>query len=458
MIDAGAILACVLGPVWVAQLILAAKVFWSRRNIDCIKYRSPGLTLIALCSICILGTTFIVRLPSVYRFPCFLVLWFTQLGYPIIYLCILGRSLRFLFLYRLSEAKLAAALNTKVRSRLFKKSDVIGANIKKRSSEDSGLELQNLTYASDTSFPSTSFPLEENWYYKHRRILGSNILGTIIGVVVLIHIIILMSVQVVSPRFAVVPTIATEECMVGWEWIPHRFFVAFYTILIILLILLLRTVNDAYGIRRELIIMCTISTSIDIFLVIFFSVPAMQVVNPEIFSLAVALLPIVFFYYFMVLKPIMESFGFTSILQLLRFSSPQFTLTSSMESFEILLKNPSLFEQFKLFAVKDFTVENVLFYEHCCRIHELASNSSSFTEELQEMYTIFIKNDSRFMVNLNGRTLRKLKRMVSEGKFEENMYDEAQNEVKDLMFRNTYPRYLQTRRNNSMRWDTVAEP
>ncbi|ORX69329.1 regulator of G protein signaling superfamily [Basidiobolus meristosporus CBS 931.73] len=457
MIDAGAILACVLGPLWVLQILFAAKVFWSRKNHDSIKYRSPGLTLVALCTLCILGAMFIVRLSHAYDFPCFLVLWFTQLGYPIIYLCILGRSLRFLFLYRLSEAKLAAALNTRVKPRIFKRSEVIGGNIKKRSSEDSGLELQNLTYASDTSFPSTTFPLEENWYYKHRRILGSNVMGTLIGIIILVHIIILMVVQVVSPRFSVIP-MANKDCMVGWEWIPHRFFVAFYTVLIILLILMLRTVSDAYGIRRELIIMCSISTTIDIFLIIFFSVPAMQAVDPEIFSLAIALFPIAVFYYYMVLNPTLETFGFTSVFQALGCRSPQLILTSSMESFEILLRTPSLFEQFKLFAVKDFTVENVLFYEHCCRIHELASNSSSFVEELQEMYSTFIANDSRFMVNLNGTTLRKLKRMFAEGRFEENMYDDAQREVKDLMFRNTYPRYLQTRRNNNLRWDTVAEP
>ncbi|KAK9765404.1 hypothetical protein K7432_006298 [Basidiobolus ranarum] len=458
MIDAGAVIACVLGPLWVAQALFAAKVFWNRKNTDCIKYRSPGLTLVALCSISIIGTMYIIRLSSAYRFPCFLVLWFTQLGYPIIYLCILGRSLRFLFLYRLSEAKLAAALNTKVKSKFFKKSDSLAGNLKKRSSEDSGLELQNLTYASDTSFPSTSFPLEENWYYKHRRILGSNVLGTLMSVVVLIHVIVLMVIQVVSPRFAVVPSIADEECMVGWEWIPHRFFVALYTVLIFFLILLLRSVSDAYGIRRELIIMCSISTFIDIFLIIFFSVPAMQILDPNIFSLAIALIPISIFYYFMVLKPIIESYGFTTIFQTLMCRPPQITLTSSMESFEILLRTPSLFEQFKLFAVKDFTVENVLFYEYCCRIHELAVSSSNYTEELREMFTIFIAHDSRFMINLNGRTFRKLQQMVLEGRFEENMYDEAQEEVKDLMFRNTYPRYLQTRRNTNVRWDTVAEP
>ncbi|ORX90018.1 regulator of G protein signaling superfamily [Basidiobolus meristosporus CBS 931.73] len=400
---------------------------------------------------------YIIRLSSAYRFPCFLALWFTQLGYPIIYLCILGRSLRFLFLYRLSEAKLAAALNTKIRSKLFKKSDGMGANLIKRSSEDSGLELQNLTYTSESSFPTSSFPLEENWYYKHRRILGSNVLGTLMSVVVLFHVILLMIIQVVSPRFAIVPSVADENCLIGWEWIPHRFFVIFYTVLIIVLILMLLSVSDAYGIRRELIIMCTISTSIDIFLIIFFSVPAMQVLDPNIFSLAIALIPIFTFYYFMVLKPILESYGFTTLFQTLIGRSPQIALTSSMESFETLLRTPTLFEQFKLFAVKDFTIENVLFYEHCCRIHELAATSSNYAEELQEIFTIFIAQDSRFMINLNGRTFRKLRQMVVERKFEENMYDEAKEEVKDLMFRNTYPRFLQTRRNTNIRWDAVAE-
>ncbi|KAK9759360.1 Regulator of G-protein signaling 20, partial [Basidiobolus ranarum] len=138
-------------------------------------------------------------------------------------------------------------------------------------------------------------------------------------------------------------------------------------------------------------------------------------------------------------------------------------LTATKLSFEKVVESYNLWEQFKLFAVQDFTVENVLFYERCRKLKfdwitedGTEPEISSMEMEIQDVYNTFVAPNARFMVNLNGKTRRLIQDSLKRREFSVDIFERALEEVGELMFRNTYPRFLQSRRNTHLKWEEVG--
>ncbi|ORX91335.1 hypothetical protein K493DRAFT_317346 [Basidiobolus meristosporus CBS 931.73] len=472
------LLTCIITPLWTLQCLGCSIMFWRHRNTDYIKYRSPKLSLLVELFVCIFGVLYMLRWSLTGLIPCFVIVWITEFGYPVIYLAIIARSVRLLFLYRLSEAKLVAASTYdehEAAKRYRKRRSEVTHHLKKRSSDDSGLEMRNLTSPStpstvhNDSYPSV--PLEHSWFHKHRYILSPNYLNTVIGIILTFHAMILIVLQVFSPKVAILPTVAMENCFVGWEWIPHQMFIVLYNLILFILVILLRDVADAYGIRAELLYMSIVNMIFDIFFIMFFHIPVFRELDPHDYVVNLMFVPLLNFHYHMIIRPVLASRGYPSMSNMLlrqnrnsaEFGFHAHSLTASKLSFDQMVESYALWEQFKLFAVQDFTVENVLFFERCRKLKQMwaAENAtppetSTLEKEIHDLYNTFIAPNARFVVNLNGKTRRLIQEALKKREYKMEIFERALEEVGELMFRNTYPRFLQSRRNLHLKWEDVG--
>ncbi|KAK9685880.1 hypothetical protein K7432_015336 [Basidiobolus ranarum] len=458
------ILACIFGPLWLIHCIYIGYAFWIRRDSDYIKYRSPALTLFAEVMVCILGLMYIIRWSTYYQVPCFISVWVTQFSYPVVYCAILARSIRLLFLYRLSEARLFAAVNIQEnrKGQTFGTSKSERMNSVKHSDGESVMEMCTLTYPSDSSFVNVchrNLPLEDSWFLRHLKVISSTYMKGSIGVVLAAHVVVLIVIQSLSTRISIYPTIATTNCFNGWEWVPHQIFITLYNVCMLFLIVVLRNVVDAYGIRTELTVMCVVNAIIDVFFIIYYNQVGVKEIDPNNHLVNIAFIYLLTFQYQMVIRPIMVVRGYRSIFLPMSRSSDNQNLTLCMESLDLLLSSPPLMEQFKMFSVKDFTVENVLFYERCMRFrNDIGEGTgSNIAAEVSDIFDTFIAYESRLMINLTGRTRQTIQEMINGNVYHLTMFDIAVEEVKDLMFRNTYPRFLQSKRHMYFGWDSVAQ-
>ncbi|KAK9696694.1 hypothetical protein K7432_012333 [Basidiobolus ranarum] len=462
----------IIAAIWNIHIIVSMALLWQRRHLDTVRYRSPGLTCVSAVSSMVLIAIYVALLPM-QKFPCFLNLWITSLVQPLLYLTILARALRLLFFYQFSEARLAVALNKPEKSTYRPKSIIQIFTASRRKSDGSAYELHGLTDSPTPPLPSDSIvqdipppiwgyrgnDLSQNWYYRRRYMLSGQFIATVIAMILMFHLCVVFIVQLLSKRFALYPAIHTEDCMRGWEYYPHDVFACIYILIFFpFLIYKLWSVKDAYGIRVELIATSLISC-------IGFFIFLMTLIFGKDTSFSKDIphslwwgLPLMVVSFFTVTYPLIKCLPYSFSCSRRLSSETEYT----MEVFESLLNNPIQFESFKLFTVSDFTIENTLFYERCRNIALSAqeancNNSIDVATELQEIYNTFIKTTAEFQVNLESETRKSLLDKVEKELFTLDMYESAVEEIKFLMFRNTYLRYLTQAKTRRVDWEGKSE-
>ncbi|ORX89249.1 regulator of G protein signaling superfamily [Basidiobolus meristosporus CBS 931.73] len=457
--------------IWNVHLVVSMILLWQRRHLDTVRYRSPGLTCLSAIASMVLITIYVALLPM-QKFPCFLNLWITSIGQPLLYLTILARAFRLLFFYKFSEARLAVALNKPEKPSYRPKSIIQIFSGSRRKSNGSAYELHGLTEcAAPSSSPSSiaqdiqqplwgyrGNDLSHNWYYRHRYMLSAQFITTVIIIILMFHLCVVFVVQLLSTRFAFYPRIISEDCMRGWEYYPHDVFACIYILIFFpFLIFKLLSVKDAYGIRMELVATSLISCLGFFIFLLTLIVGKDTSINEHVPNSLWWGLPLMVVSFFTVTYPLIKSIPYSSFSHRLS-SETEYT----MEVFESLLNNPIQFESFKLFTVSDFTIENTLFYERCRNIALSARESNlndnaDLVSELREIYNTFIKNTAEFQVNLESETRKALLTKVENELFSPDMYVPAVEEIKLLMFRNTYLRYLTYAKTRRVDWEGRTE-
>ncbi|KAK9728706.1 hypothetical protein K7432_000852 [Basidiobolus ranarum] len=458
----------VLGVLWIAQTVFICALIWRRRRYPCIRYRSPRMTLAAALGICVIVTFVIIRVNNPTTISCAYVVWVSGIVYPLIHLSTISRCIKLYFFYRISEAKLEDALvKMGAQPNMITKKPATFSFSKRRSHESVELRSLTQTNSADVSLASQIKPeniLENDWFYQRRYIATPNYMSTWLLILVMFHGAVSAVVHLYSPKLNQNPTPLTD-CYAGVEYIPRRAFCYFYGVVVIpFLICLMRNVNDAYGIRRELASATVINILGDTLLLVFVSWDKLRdAIDPDISGIIWTVVPMVIIYILLVVAPLFESYlidlrkGKKSRHPIVMGKS--IILDRTRDSFEVLLKNSNLLYQFKMFAVADFTVECVLFYEACERLLNMTNSASPemVQEHLREIYEAFIAPHSKFQVNLTDDTIRQIRLVAKADIWEIDMYNVAITEVKELMFRNTYPRFLVKYHRGDSHWDDLIE-
>ncbi|KAK9760154.1 Regulator of G-protein signaling 3 [Basidiobolus ranarum] len=114
-----------------------------------------------------------------------------------------------------------------------------------------------------------------------------------------------------------------------------------------------------------------------------------------------------------------------------------------------MVEDPQQFEVFKRFSLRDFSVENSLFFERIQKLRHHASDLAITDElpawvilELNSIYNTFIAANSEFELNLEAATTKELHQRFQSTEIHLDVFDRAFNEIRTLMFRYTYPRFI----------------
>ncbi|ORX81184.1 regulator of G protein signaling superfamily [Basidiobolus meristosporus CBS 931.73] len=406
--------------IWNVILVVSTLLFISQRHSPSIRYRSITLSVLMVISNSLVTTLYLGREPDVESFPCFLNLWISSIAIPLWLTSVAGRFMRLAFLYHFSQAKLMAGTGS-------------ARYVDKATLENGAI--------------STYLVLDENWYAQHREKFTTKYIAKLIGACVAFQTVLTLIIQVFTIKFQITPKIATGGCLVGWEFIPVWLTSAFYVFLLCpLFITWIRGVNDAYGIRRELIADFTLGVLAFLLYIIFASFPQMKNIRLIFPAAHWSVVALVFSHIFSIVAPTIEALK----------GGPKTRKSTSLASFDSMVEDPRQFEVFKRFTLRDFSVENVLFYERVIQLklkyqdlpyNPKGSLSTEVVYELTNIYNTFITTGSEFELNLEAATISRLKERFQK-ELRLDVFDQALMEVRNLMYRYTYPRFVKLSRKN----------
>ncbi|KAI9592646.1 hypothetical protein BDF19DRAFT_451175 [Syncephalis fuscata] len=113
---------------------------------------------------------------------------------------------------------------------------------------------------------------------------------------------------------------------------------------------------------------------------------------------------------------------------------------TSYQRFLSMLDDRRQLALFREFAVKNYCVEHVLFYEHCHRLYRLLASPDGvdaqlLMEETREIVYLFLQPNATYEINLSSRVRESLRQA-----------SQAKEEVARLLYQHTYPRFLRWRK------------
>jgi len=232
-----------------------------------------------------------------------------------------------------------------------------------------------------------------------------------------------------------------EECEQESVLLPLYLFIGGFTVVLYpVLVYALWNVRDAYGIRKELLLSTGIWALTMVGYILIGNVIGKRGIHYYISPRDFIVISMTICYFI--------SIGIPVIMLLWqrrrhRFSDleQQHRRRDTREGFVRSLADPLYFNDFKNFAVKDFSIENALFYDRCMRLKLM--RGAKLAAAQQEIYNLFLAPDAYFQVNVSDRALKKLRDAVdSSGWDQPGLLDELSNEIVHLMYNDTYPRYL----------------
>jgi hypothetical protein len=195
-------------------------------------------------------------------------------------------------------------------------------------------------------------------------------------------------------------------------------------------------VKDSFHIKKELIVLYSISVpSFFIFVVLYFVLDqqAQNDFNPA-FSIFLVLL---------------ASIGLTTIypsVQLWRLKKSLSSLEVNTKSFDAVLENKVLFEEFKKVLASQFCAENGLFTESYMSVMAESQTQKLAPAQcetyIKKITGQFIQAGSPNELNITSRCRQTFLKEVSGGNYDLAILQPVWTEIKDLMFVNTFPLYI----------------
>jgi len=234
-------------------------------------------------------------------------------------------------------------------------------------------------------------------------------------------------------------------------WVPTDIYLI---LLVAILTYQLLYVKEQFGIRQEMYFVLGLIVLYAVILVVFAAVPGLDS-NIRLVGAAVATIT------FMCVSHIVNV---AIPAYQMRNDTPK-EMTMTKQGLEEMLNKPAGMQEFKQFAAEEFSAENVLFYQRCLALPNSISPAQK-QARLWKIYELHCLSSSPLPLNLIQSTLRKIVKDFEGAKsrnepVSEDVFNKAIDEVLILMFKDTYPRFLQTKRKQRDsrvgRWDQFAQ-
>ncbi|ORX84630.1 hypothetical protein K493DRAFT_341896 [Basidiobolus meristosporus CBS 931.73] len=411
----------VVAGVWTVFVVISAYLFMKNINYPSIKYRSVPLFFVNALTNLLVTVNIILSGPLSSKYMCFVYFWILYLCLPLWIITTLVKHIRLIILYRFGAERIVTytslypSLDSENNSYLNSTTEVLSRNL----------------------FPKGS------WL---RRLLTpkAHIIGIIVWMIP--HCILATVLHVVLNRAdkGYSPNTTVEVCVNNWYWSPILGIFILYTLGVLPVILLyIRGIKDAYDMRLEVLwdigagtvgtLACLLSTELNEdkeFLRVF----------PNQMWTAVMCMCM---YWISVFIPFREKRRFLAV-------HPSKKCAHSL--FEELLTDSHLFQEFHAFSVRDFSVENPLFYNRVNKwildMKDLeqrncsSTNCESTYQEAHEIYRLFIASNADYEINITSETSHQISKDILTGNIGSSLFDQAIAEVLDMMLQQTFPRFL----------------
>ncbi|KAI8918506.1 hypothetical protein DFJ77DRAFT_438829 [Powellomyces hirtus] len=311
-------------------------------------------------------------------YPCFVWLWGLTLPSMIWFAAVAARAFQFYFNFKINQAKL---FGVSARANITKTSVNSSSTVPQISrvgsrliADDDSTFSKRQSVAVDERAPSVSSQgqvarLKADWYYARKDRVSDRTFLMGMAAVILITLICLLIISAITKEYRIWPVMDVNGCKSEMEFIPLMVLsVAFFHFALPFLILRLRSIRDARGIRTDLNI--TIAMAI-LCLPIFLAwpkifTPVEQRKYPRWFLL---LTFSVVTHFTSVVLPTVEAWR-----QQRKRDSVK-PLTNTLSALNEVLGDRTSFEAFKAFTALDLCVENTLFYEAYEELQVSALNS-----------------------------------------------------------------------------------
>ncbi|KAK9719618.1 Regulator of G-protein signaling [Basidiobolus ranarum] len=349
-----------------------------------------------------IGVTSAILLPVVVFIPFippWLFLYFINLLFPLLFICVTGKVIQLTFLYYSSQAKLS------------------------RSDDCACSENSQTSLAKSGA----------NIFYRYQRYFNNQMWVTWCGVELTLYLILTSVILFTAPSlptdFSSIRTIAFAPTFISYSFhilIQWPLFVWY-----------LRFVDDAFHIRFGLLIVEMVELFSFVGLILRVTIDYIKH-HWEVYAIYCAV-RIILIHIAVIIVPLCRR---PRTLQVTDSFHPAYDISSLLS----IMKDPILYEDFKKFSLRVFAVENTLFYRKCMDL-KANSRTSVITnqKEVRNIYDMFIRFNSELEVNItedvHSEITLALTKPHSDG-YPMDIFDRAMNQVLDIIYHDIFPRYL----------------
>ncbi|RKP25477.1 hypothetical protein SYNPS1DRAFT_28795 [Syncephalis pseudoplumigaleata] len=374
-------------PIVLTIMLATTFHFIYRRHHPIIYNRDVPLTLLNVMANLVVSVLHLTKTINYYDYPCFIMLWVPALIYPLYILTIFARLTRLIFMYRLSEARLQAI---DLRTLPMKDYNGLNATAAETCGQDRAITVNSwglprddtsqqaapirhhvilaTSEDSDDRPKMNSFdniPSHCHWSLAYRRRFTTRALSLAIFALLLAHVVLTLAMQLRYPsEFTWIPP-KLGRCGHSAAYLPLWISCGLYIILIAPIIVYhSRGIHDAYGIRWEYY--CGIGIALFFFGLYFLS-KWLGFDDNDTFPAAMWLvIGTLVGHLWMVARPAWLTERYLRGNK--RHRSDSLERIQGIAEFKMLLSDPIWRREFRLFSVRDFSVENILFYEEVMRL------------------------------------------------------------------------------------------
>lgn len=106
-----------------------------------------------------------------------------------------------------------------------------------------------------------------------------------------------------------------------------------------------------------------------------------------------------------------------------------------------VLNNEPIKKKFSEFLKKEFSIENLIFYD---KIEFLRNerDKDAFREEALKIYRSFIDKKGVYQLNLSAKIQNGIQEKINKGDFENDIFDDAQRSVLNMMKNDSFHRFI----------------
>jgi hypothetical protein len=354
--------------------------FWHRRNVQPIKARSPFLVIVTNSVLILYVFLLCIQRIMVASYPCFLNLWSGYIGTIVLFNAYLWRCWTLYFTYNLTQEKLAGAAS-------------------------------RASVSSPASLSDSSVHSRKSFFLSNQHLIKSDFLAKFFGSIL---VLLLLPAGLFTASHEEINSQSGDGCSFSWAAYLLAAYVVLYVTVFSLFAFSLRGVMDGFKIKAELKSTGIIGILAVVPWFLFNNISSLKTINENSFPFSTVSL----------IAAATSAFITSTIIPLFEsiFQPPILTdlsIPSNLNTLAGLIGTPVGLRLFQQFLSKEFSVENILFYQEVEELRRLKRSIIDLRSDNERMdgewrclseakriFSSFIGHESEMQINLPGNIVK----------------------------------------------------